>query len=969
MSRDKFDHQQAFQSYLSEEDQSILKMTVLDDASLMHLAKALESYLVRYFDLHDAYTALQLKLQQTGIIVDFHHQYIKTGTKRYPLVRIDIEKTRALFEQVKEIQDPIVFIERVKQFSEDSIMQLCSWLLIEEVTPFCDWPMFKMPEKMQFDALVSENHIEQQVRTNFDWIQPYKTQEDYLKEANYCLYCHEKDKDSCSTGLVSKKDKSVYKNPLGVELKGCPLDQKISQMHLLVSKYQFVAALAVMMIDNPLCLMTGDRICRDCIDACIYQKFDLVDTPGIESELLRQVLSLPFGPEIYLLLLRWNPLRKGLEEESQYQSKAVAIIGQGPAGLAMSYYLLMSGYTVYGYEALSLEGAKPTQRPIQSLDAIVSHAPKAFGGVMSYGITARWNKQLLDLLWVGLTQFEHFYIQGNMRLGGSFTITDLMQSGFDHVVLATGAGLPHTLSIPGAYAPGMIHANTFLMQLHLSGELTGKLSQGMQLPIVVIGGGLTAVDAATEAQAYYLRWVIQVCFYVENLNQRRSYQKWYDELPSTERKQLNVWYEHGQLIRSYQSKGELSKIMALIHQSGGVSIVYHKKMCDSVAYRQNYQELQHALDQGVLYQAEFKSQCIKYDDNGVYAIAGLQQGQKKVLPAATILLAIGTQPNIAYYYENRSEMQVEKHSYILSKGILADTKSYQGCVSVIGDLHQDYTGSVVKAISSAKNGYQSVIEQVNLRPLREKFDPPTASSIINQVVLGHGITQIELPYQSNVQEGMYFRLSMVYEDQRFTARAVVVKITETITLWVNHQNECRFVNAEIDGIMGPSGTRLLGQSIHQVLVVAKSTHWPWVMAAYHIMQKRGGEFYLQTNDHLPDFMSDLQPFIDHDVKNKHVLYALPGKSLKHIHQNNSYDGLSYSAVADGEMLCMLKGVCAQCVQWQVDENQQRMKTVFTCSWPTQPVELIDFEHLSQRQEHSKFIQSLFSMLDQVVEEI
>jgi NADPH-dependent glutamate synthase beta subunit-like oxidoreductase len=944
-------------------------MSRLDDPSLIHLSKALEVYLVKCFDLYDTYAVLQAEQQLNDMIVDFHHQYIKTGTKRYPLVRIDIEKTKGLFEQVKEIQDPVIFIESLKQSSEDAIMQLCSWLLIKEVTPFCNWPMFKMPEKMQFDNLVSESFEEKKVRTNFDWIQSHKTQEDYLKEVKYCLYCHEKDKDSCSTGLVSRKDNSVYKNPLGVELNGCPLDQKISQMHQLVSEHHFIAALAVMMIDNPLCLMTGDRICRDCIDACIYQKFDLIDTPGIESELLRQVLSLPYGPEIYLLLLRWNPLRKGLEEENLHQSKAVAVIGQGPAGLAMSYYLLMSGYTVYGYEALSLEGAKPIQRPIQSLDSIVSHAPKAFGGVMSYGITARWNKQLLDLLWVGLTQFENFHIQGNMRLGGSFTITDLMQSGFKHVVLATGAGLPHTLSIPGAYAPGMIHANTFLMQLHLSGELNGKLSQGIQLPVVVIGGGLTAVDAATEAQAYYIRWVIQVCFYVENLNQRRSYQKWYDELPIAERKQLNVWYEHGRLIRSYQSKHELSKIMALIHQAGGVSIVYHKKMRESVAYRQNYQELQHALDQGVLYQAEFQSQCIQYDNNGVYALEGLQQQQKKVLPAATILLAIGTQPNIAYYYENRSEMQVEKHSYILSKGVIADTKSYQGCVSVIGDLHQDYTGSVVKAIASAKNGYQSVIEQINLRPSIEEFHPPTTSSVINRVVLGHGITQIELPHQSNVQEGMYFRLSMVYEDQRFTARAVVVKVAETITLWVNHQKEDRFVNAGIDGIMGPSGTRLLGQSISQVLVVATNAYWPWVMAAYHIMQKRGGEFYLQTNDRLPGFMLDLQPFISHGTKEMHVLYALPGKSLKHIHQNNTYEGLSYSAVADGEMLCMLKGVCAQCVQWQVDKNQQRMKTVFTCSWPTQPVELIDFEHLSQRQVHTKFTQQLFTMLDRVAEEI
>ncbi len=50
------------------------------------------------------------------------------------------------------------------------------------------------------------------------------------------------------------------------------------------------------------------------------------------------------------------------------------------------------------------------------------------------------------------------------------------------------------------------------------------------------------------------------------------------------------------------------------------------------------------------------------------------------------------------------------------------------------------------------------------------------------------------------------------------------------------------------------------------------------------------------------------------------------------------------------MQCMLKGVCAQCLQWQIDpETGKRTKAVFACSWPDQPLELIDFDNLDERQ--------------------
>ena len=53
---------------------------------------------------------------------------------------------------------------------------------------------------------------------------------------------------------------------------------------------------------------TGHRICNDCMKSCIYQKQEPVDIPQSETRLLKDVLALPWGFEIYSLLTRWNPL-------------------------------------------------------------------------------------------------------------------------------------------------------------------------------------------------------------------------------------------------------------------------------------------------------------------------------------------------------------------------------------------------------------------------------------------------------------------------------------------------------------------------------------------------------------------------------------------------------------------------------------------------------------------------------------
>ena len=86
---------------------------------------------------------------------------------------------------------------------------------------------------------------------------------------------------------------------------------------------------------------------------------------------------------------------------------------------------------------------------------------------------------------------------------------DAWAMGFDHIALCMGAGKPTVLDIPNGLARGVRAASDFLMALQLTGaaKFSSITNLQVRLPVVVIGGGLTAIDTATESLAYYVRQV------------------------------------------------------------------------------------------------------------------------------------------------------------------------------------------------------------------------------------------------------------------------------------------------------------------------------------------------------------------------------------------------------------------------------------------------------------------------------
>src|SRR4051812_40466501 len=234
-----------------------------------------------------------------------------------------------------------------------------------------------------------------------------------LDHANYCIWCHNQGKDSCSKGLREKSGE-FKKSAFGVPLAGCPLDEKISEMNLVEAGGHTIGALGIVVIDNPMCAATGHRICNDCMKACIYQKQEPVDIPQIETRTLKDVLGLPWGFEIYSLLTRWNPLNLRRPLPRPATGRTVLVVGLGPAGFNLAHHLMNDGHAVVGIDGLKIEplpaeqsgvladGTRRSFAPVHDVESLRENlgerAMAGFGGVAEYGITVRWDKNYLKMV-------------------------------------------------------------------------------------------------------------------------------------------------------------------------------------------------------------------------------------------------------------------------------------------------------------------------------------------------------------------------------------------------------------------------------------------------------------------------------------------------------------------------------------------------------------------------------------------
>ena len=559
-----------------------------------------------------------------------------------------------------------------------------------------------------------------------------------LDQINYCIWCHTQGKDSCSRGLTDRKTGAFQKSPFGVTLAGCPLDEKISEMHTLRAAGHVLGAFATIAIDNPMMAATGHRICNDCMKACIYQKQEPVDIPQAETRILKDVLDLPWGFEIYALLTRWNPLdiRRPLPKPDS--GRKVLIVGLGPAGFTLAHHLMNDGHTIVAVDGLKIEplGIDP-RTPVRDTETLFEdlddRVMAGFGGVAEYGITVRWNKNYLKLVRLLLERRETFAHFGGVRFGGGATLTidDAWSMGFDHIALCMGAGKPTVLDIPNGLARGVRQASDFLMALQLTGAAKTSSIANLQLrlPVVVIGGGLTAIDTATESLAYYVR---QVEKFAARHTALGVEPRWTEE----EKAVATEFLAHAAAIAEERAKaaaeGRAPRLAALLDSWGGATVAYRRRLVDSPSYTLNHEEVAKALEEGVRFAEGLTPKAVTLDRFG-HAVAlevTSADGTAVTLPARAILVAAGTQPNTVLAREDgRIELDGRYFQAVDETGakvapvrglakpdeshVLMHKAPDGRFISFFGDLHPSFFGNVVKAMGGAKRGYPLVSRVLN----------------------------------------------------------------------------------------------------------------------------------------------------------------------------------------------------------------------------------------------------------------
>jgi NADPH-dependent glutamate synthase beta subunit-like oxidoreductase/NAD(P)H-flavin reductase len=641
-----------------------------------------------------------------------------------------------------------------------------------------DGTLFKLPHKVDPHHLVPvETEVldgvtmlklpraHRRARDGFALTDPGMDLTGALDHANYCIWCHNQGKDSCSKGLREKSGE-FKKSPFGVVLAGCPLEEKISEMNLVAAGGHAVGALAIVTIDNPMAAATGHRICNDCMKACIYQKQEPVDIPQVETRVLKDVLALPWGVEIYALLTRWNPLNLRRPLPKPATGRKVLVVGLGPAGFTLAHHLMNDGHTVVAVDGLKIEPLPPE---VSGVDPSGGRAPfrairdiaelkenlgdrvmAGFGGVAEYGITVRWDKNFLKLIRLLLERRDQFKMFGGVRFGGTLTIDSAFALGFDHIALCAGAGRPTIVPMKNGLAPGVRQASDFLMALQLTGAAKTDSLANLQvrLPVVIIGGGLTAIDTATEALAYYPLQVEKFLARYETLVQERGEAAVRAAWSAQDAEIAAEFLEHAQKLRAERAaaarEGRAPQFADMIRGWGGATIIYRRRMIDAPSYTLNHEEVAKALEEGISFAERITPEEVLLDQFGCALALRVSSNAEAdtnpgappldvVMPARTILVAAGTQPNTVLgreepqhvaidgkyfqaFDESGEKVAPERVTKPSAAHVLMSVRPDGRAISFFGDLHPSFAGNVVKAMASAKQGYPVVSRMLQRQP-------------------------------------------------------------------------------------------------------------------------------------------------------------------------------------------------------------------------------------------------------------
>jgi glutamate synthase (NADPH/NADH) small chain len=334
----------------------------------------------------------------------------------------------------------------------------------------------------------------EQYEQNFlDIHPPFETKDAALVEANRCLFCYDAPcTKSCPTSINVPKF-----------IKQITTDNIKGSAHTIFSSNIMGAGCS--------------KVCpveKLCEGACV---FNLMDETPINIAKLQC-----YSTEI-AMKNNWQ-----LFDRKPSTGKKVAIVGAGPAGLSCAHTLSREGIDVTIYEKESKGGGLMTY------------------GIAAYKVTPQFCEDEVNYI----TAIGGIEIKYNQALGKDITLTEL-QANYDAVYLAFGVGLARQLEIPGEDLNGVVDAISFIYELRTNNYASIAVGD----KVAVIGMGMTAIDAATQAKRLGAKEVTLI------------YRRTQEEMPCTEH-ELNIAKLDGcniiWLAAPKEIKGEGGKVTQLI---------------------------------------------------------------------------------------------------------------------------------------------------------------------------------------------------------------------------------------------------------------------------------------------------------------------------------------------------------------------------------------------------------------------
>lgn len=252
---------------------------------------------------------------------------------------------------------------------------------------------------------------------------------------------------------------------------GCPVSINIPGFIKNIERGDIHAAAAVLRETSALPAVCG-RVCpqeKQCESKCIYHKMK------------KQPVAIGYLERFAADNERYNPSPDTVATAQSRNGISIAVAGSGPAGLSFAGEMNRRGYDVTVYEALH-----------------------EIGGVLKYGIPEfRLPNEVVDCEIDSLIR-EGVHFVKDCVIGKTLSYDELHQIGYQGIFVASGAGLPRFMGIPGENLIGVMSANEYLTRINLMGA--GK--SGYDTPVLtgkrvaVIGGGNTAMDSVRTARRH-----------------------------------------------------------------------------------------------------------------------------------------------------------------------------------------------------------------------------------------------------------------------------------------------------------------------------------------------------------------------------------------------------------------------------------------------------------------------------------